>query len=65
MALRLALLRNKPMMDTNGAFNDTLTNMSVAAAGAAGGTCAGAAGNAFTAGQTAPANPVVVRMVAS
>lgn len=33
-------------------FTDTLTGMSVAATGPAGGTCAGAGGNTFTAGQT-------------
>jgi fimbrial isopeptide formation D2 family protein len=37
---------------TQAAFTDTLTNMSVAASGAAGGTCAGATSNAFSAGQT-------------
>ncbi|NJD88158.1 MAG: DUF11 domain-containing protein, partial [Betaproteobacteria bacterium] len=38
---------------TAAAFTDTLANMQVNAAGPAGGTCAGAAGNSFTAGQTA------------
>ncbi|MBX3673920.1 MAG: DUF11 domain-containing protein [Burkholderiales bacterium] len=38
---------------TGGAFTDTLANMAIAANGNAGGTCGGAAGNAFTAGQTA------------
>ena len=38
---------------TGAGFTDTLANMQVNANGAAGGTCAGAAGNALTAGQTA------------
>ncbi len=38
---------------TSGAFSDTLAGMSVSAAGPAGGTCAGAAGNVFGAGATA------------
>ena len=38
---------------TGAGFTDTLANMQVNANGAAGGTCAGAAGNTFTAGQTA------------
>ena len=42
-----------PIPLTGGAFTDTLANMRVNAAGAAGGTCAGAAGNVLTAGQTA------------
>ena len=37
---------------TGGAFTDTLTGMSIAAAGAAGGTCTGASGNSFAAAQT-------------
>jgi fimbrial isopeptide formation D2 family protein/uncharacterized repeat protein (TIGR01451 family) len=37
---------------TGGTFGDTLTNLAVSAAGAAGGTCAGASYNTFTAGQT-------------
>ena len=40
---------------TAAGFTDTLANMSVAAAGAAGGTCAGASGNFLTAGQTSVA----------
>jgi uncharacterized repeat protein (TIGR01451 family) len=35
------------------AFSDTLTNMQISAAGAAGGTCTGAASNVFAAGATA------------
>ncbi|MBL0140682.1 MAG: DUF11 domain-containing protein [Betaproteobacteria bacterium] len=38
---------------TAATFTDTLANMAISANAAAGGTCAGAAGNAFTAGQTA------------
>ncbi|MBZ0248650.1 MAG: DUF11 domain-containing protein, partial [Burkholderiales bacterium] len=38
---------------TAASFTDTLANMQVNAAGPAGGTCAGAGGNALTAGQTA------------
>jgi uncharacterized repeat protein (TIGR01451 family) len=38
---------------TAGAFSDNLVNMAIAATGAAGGTCAGAAANSFTAGQAA------------
>jgi uncharacterized repeat protein (TIGR01451 family) len=41
-----------PVPLTGGAFADTLANMRVNAAGAAGGTCAGAAGNVLAAGQT-------------
>jgi uncharacterized repeat protein (TIGR01451 family) len=37
---------------TAATFGDTLTNLAVSAAGAAGGTCAGASSNTFTAGQT-------------
>ncbi|MGZ5571583.1 MAG: beta strand repeat-containing protein, partial [Usitatibacter sp.] len=37
---------------TNGAFTDTLAGMVIDSAGAAGGTCAGAGGNVFVAGQT-------------
>ncbi len=37
---------------TAATFSDVLTNMQIAAAGAAGGTCAGAASNSFAAGQT-------------
>jgi|GEM_PF-1284919 len=37
---------------TGATFTDTLTSMQVAAAGAAGGTCAGASGNSFSASQT-------------
>ncbi|MGB8338091.1 MAG: N,N-dimethylformamidase beta subunit family domain-containing protein, partial [Burkholderiales bacterium] len=37
---------------TGARFSDTLTNMAINAAGAAGGTCTGASGNTFTAGQT-------------
>ncbi|MBK7660968.1 MAG: DUF11 domain-containing protein [Betaproteobacteria bacterium] len=53
-----------PVPLTSGAFTDALANMRVNATGAAGGTCAGAGSNAFTAGQanlsfsglTVPAN---------
>ncbi|QJR14862.1 DUF11 domain-containing protein [Usitatibacter palustris] len=38
---------------TGASFTDTLVNMQINATGAAGGTCAGAASNNFTAGQTA------------
>ncbi len=38
---------------TGAGFTDTLANMRINAAGAAGGTCVGAAGNIFAAGQTA------------
>jgi len=38
---------------TNATFTDTLSGMAIAAAGAAGGTCPGASGNSFSAGQTA------------
>ncbi|WP_293374439.1 hypothetical protein [Nevskia sp.] len=38
---------------TGASFTDALTGMSIAADGAAGGSCVGAAGNVFTAGQTA------------
>ena len=38
---------------TGGAFTDTLANMSISAAGAAAGTCAGASANSFSAGATA------------
>ncbi|WP_292998274.1 SdrD B-like domain-containing protein [Nevskia sp.] len=38
---------------TGASFTDTLTGISIAATGSAGGTCVGAAGNTFTAGQTA------------
>ncbi len=37
---------------TGGRFTDALTNLQVSAAGAAGGTCAGASSNTFTSGQT-------------
>lgn len=38
---------------TSAAFTDTLTNMSIAKPGAAGGTCVGASSNVFSAGDTA------------
>jgi uncharacterized repeat protein (TIGR01451 family) len=38
---------------TGAGFTDTLANMAISATGPAGGTCAGAAGNSFTAAQTA------------
>ncbi|GFO56515.1 hypothetical protein GMSM_35220 [Geomonas sp. Red276] len=41
---------------TGASFSDTLTGMQVYAAGAAGGSCAGASGNSFTAGQTGTLN---------
>jgi mucin-19 len=37
---------------SNASFSDTLTNMAVAGDQSAGGTCGGAAGNSFSAGQT-------------
>jgi mucin-19 len=37
---------------TGASFTDPLTNLAVASTGAAGGTCAGASSNSFTAGQT-------------
>ena len=37
---------------SSAAFTDTLSNLQIAAAGAAGGTCAGAPSNSFSAGQT-------------
>ncbi|MBK8323042.1 MAG: DUF11 domain-containing protein [Betaproteobacteria bacterium] len=46
------LANANPIPLTAGAFNDTLANMRINAAGAAAGTCAGASGNTFTAGQT-------------
>ena len=41
---------------TGGAFSDTLTNMSIASAGAAGGTCTGANGNNLTQARPASAS---------
>lgn len=37
---------------TGASFSDTLTNMQIGATGTAGGSCAGAAGNSFSVGQT-------------
>ena len=45
-------LTNPSVAQTNASFSDSLANMSVAANQAAGGTCAGAGTNNFTAGQT-------------
>ncbi len=46
-------LSNTSAVPLTGAFfTDSLTNLSIAATGAAGGTCAGATSNSFTAGQT-------------
>jgi uncharacterized repeat protein (TIGR01451 family) len=50
--LTITLTNANTVALTGVAFTDTLANMRVFAAGAAGGTCAGAGGNSFTAGQT-------------
>lgn len=52
--LTFELTNNNATTALSGAgFTDALTNMSIASAGAAGGTCAGAATNVFSAGATA------------
>ena len=50
--ITLTLTNTNPVALSGASFTDTLTNMSIAAAGTAGGTCAGAGGNALAAGQT-------------
>jgi uncharacterized repeat protein (TIGR01451 family) len=51
--ITFTLTNPNPIALTAGAFTDTLSGMQINATGAAGGTCAGAGGNNFTAGQTA------------
>ena len=50
--LTFTLSNSSAIALTGGAFTDVLTNMQVSAAGPAGGTCAGASANSFSAGQT-------------
>ena len=54
LTFTLANSSNVPL--TGSSFTDTLANMSISGAGAAGGSCAGASSNNFAAGQTGTLN---------
>ena len=51
-ALTFTLTNPNAIALSGGAFTDTLSNMQISAAGPATGSCGGAGGNSFTAGQT-------------
>ena len=51
-SLSFTLTNSSNIALTAATFSDTLVNMGIAAAGNAGGTCAGASSNSFSAGQT-------------